>query len=138
MYTAVRLQDCCAPIERSAGCNHMKCSCGCNFCWLCGGDYAGGSHFQSGICPQFGGEAIRGASGSRILPTALCAPAALLVLAELSAGAEFGVDAGLAFLAGIDHARLLKLAEWAVAVRPIAALFSRPGLGCSGFWVLGF
>ena len=27
---------CGAPVCKSSGCNHMTCSCGTNFCWLCG------------------------------------------------------------------------------------------------------
>lgn len=27
---------CKVPIEKSEGCNHLTCNCGCHFCWICG------------------------------------------------------------------------------------------------------
>jgi hypothetical protein len=48
---------CRATIERSAGCNHMTCHCGHEFCWLCGEPYTPG-HFSAGRCVQFGGAAV--------------------------------------------------------------------------------
>ncbi|KAF0687083.1 Aste57867_21164 [Aphanomyces stellatus] len=41
---------CQTPVEKSGGCNQMKCiTCGVNFCWLCGQEVDGGvfpEHFQ--------------------------------------------------------------------------------------------
>eukprot|EP00455_Lapot_gusevi_P048641 TRINITY_DN6758_c0_g1_i1.p1 TRINITY_DN6758_c0_g1~~TRINITY_DN6758_c0_g1_i1.p1 ORF type:complete len:550 (-),score=-20.03 TRINITY_DN6758_c0_g1_i1:24-1673(-) len=36
--------QCRTPIEKTEGCNHMSCSCGYQFCWLCRGRYYDG-HF---------------------------------------------------------------------------------------------
>ncbi|ELP89105.1 ariadne RING finger, putative, partial [Entamoeba invadens IP1] len=34
------------PIRKNGGCNHMTCSCGHQFCWLCMADYTN-THFKS-------------------------------------------------------------------------------------------
>jgi len=52
-----RCPKCKAIIERTAGCNHMKCRCRYEFCWLCGGEYTS-NHFSQGLCRQFGGVGI--------------------------------------------------------------------------------
>jgi len=39
---------CKRPVEKAEGCNHMTCAaCHHEFCWLCGGAYMGGAHFNS-------------------------------------------------------------------------------------------
>ena len=38
---------CKRPVEKADGCNHMTCAaCHYEFCWLCGGAYLGGAHFN--------------------------------------------------------------------------------------------
>jgi hypothetical protein len=39
-------------IHKYAGCNHMTCPCGAQFCYLCGGDYTN-DHFSTSNCLQF-------------------------------------------------------------------------------------
>ncbi|KAG2428932.1 hypothetical protein HXX76_011176 [Chlamydomonas incerta] len=39
-----RCPDCGFTVERTAGCNHMKCRCGCHFCYACGRKASGGTH----------------------------------------------------------------------------------------------
>jgi hypothetical protein len=34
-----RCPSCRHVVERSHGCNHMKCRCGCHFCYACGEKY---------------------------------------------------------------------------------------------------
>eukprot|EP01080_Neovahlkampfia_damariscottae_P001708 gene1708-477_t len=49
--------QCKTDIEKSGGCNHMKCTkCGCNWCWICGESFKSTySHFgfTSGTCHQY-------------------------------------------------------------------------------------
>mmetsp|Transcript_12605 Transcript_12605/g.29433 ORF Transcript_12605/g.29433 Transcript_12605/m.29433 type:complete len:158 (-) Transcript_12605:428-901(-) len=33
---AKKCPGCKTPIEKNEGCNHMSCTCGTDFCWLCG------------------------------------------------------------------------------------------------------
>ncbi|KAL7712850.1 RBR-type E3 ubiquitin transferase [Entamoeba marina] len=43
---------CRKPIQKNGGCNHMTCTCGHQFCWICLGVYGPG-HFSHGRCRQF-------------------------------------------------------------------------------------
>lgn len=40
---------CGADVQKIEGCNHMTCTCGTEFCWVCG-DKMQWDHFQSGPC----------------------------------------------------------------------------------------
>jgi hypothetical protein len=43
--------SCKAMIEKNEGCSHMKCACGCDFCWVCGnllGNDIMGHYFRDG------------------------------------------------------------------------------------------
>lgn len=51
--TSIRCPNICCrvPIYKSEGCNHMTCAnCGSNFCYLCGGYYLGGLHYENNNC----------------------------------------------------------------------------------------
>lgn len=38
---------CKSPIEKNGGCNHLSCSsCKFQFCWVCRGEWTGGSHYN--------------------------------------------------------------------------------------------
>lgn len=37
--------SCQVPIEKNGGCNHMRCKCGHEFCWLCMAEATHGMHF---------------------------------------------------------------------------------------------
>ena len=48
---------CGVPTDKLAGCNHMKCRCGADWCWLCGSAFEVGAadvaHFaRAGPCPN--------------------------------------------------------------------------------------
>jgi len=56
--TTKRCPHCNNAVEKSAGCNHIHCSCGGHFCWSCNVPYNfnDGSiteHYQTGQCRQF-------------------------------------------------------------------------------------
>lgn len=65
--TTVPCPQCLSNVEKTYGCNHMTCQCGCHFCWLCGvemprdehGHYRTDLHFGvdgggiNGGCRQF-------------------------------------------------------------------------------------
>jgi len=50
----IECPSCGALVQKSSGCNHMECKCGCEFCWLCkerilvGGSYP--MHYKVGAC----------------------------------------------------------------------------------------
>ncbi|CAL1540833.1 unnamed protein product [Lymnaea stagnalis] len=44
---------CKIKIEKIGGCNKITCKCGNFFCWICGKQIHGYSHFQSGSCNLF-------------------------------------------------------------------------------------
>lgn len=39
-------------VEKNAGCNHITCRCGAQWCWLCNEKFEGG-HFSQGLCNGF-------------------------------------------------------------------------------------
>ncbi|KAL2284786.1 hypothetical protein FJTKL_08625 [Diaporthe vaccinii] len=43
-----RCEQCGRIVERAAGCNHIVCTCGEEFCYICG------EHWRHCYCPQFG------------------------------------------------------------------------------------
>ena len=64
-YRALPCPKCQAIVQKAEGCNHMKCPCGGEFCWICGEDTSqiGGNrdlpeHYNHGPCQgkQFSNE----------------------------------------------------------------------------------
>lgn len=45
-----RCPQCRFWVEKSKGCNHMRCRCGKEFCHLCGADYTGYTHAEGTDC----------------------------------------------------------------------------------------
>ena len=42
--------QCKTMVNRTRGCNHIKCKCGKDFCYLCGGDYG---YLKDGKCYNY-------------------------------------------------------------------------------------
>lgn len=52
--------QCTTPIEKTEGCNKMKCrNCGVYFCWKCNKEITGYDHFASSECRLFDDDEIR-------------------------------------------------------------------------------
>eukprot|EP00927_Polykrikos_kofoidii_P032090 TRINITY_DN27435_c0_g1_i2.p1 TRINITY_DN27435_c0_g1~~TRINITY_DN27435_c0_g1_i2.p1 ORF type:complete len:656 (-),score=99.40 TRINITY_DN27435_c0_g1_i2:196-2163(-) len=60
LTTSRSCPGCSSSIEKTSGCNKMRCRvCQTQFCWKCGKEIEGYDHFASAECKLFGEEEIR-------------------------------------------------------------------------------